>query len=173
MSRILLALTLFASVLFSTQTQSKPFVQTHWKDEPVEVVSVKLYGKTINPKDRVTKEELEALEITIKNVSESPISYVSALVTSPTSNRDQVMPATAFIFGSENGSKPCLQPNEQAVMRFVWSTGDWSLGQEAQLRLYHVYWNNDKNVIWSSGDIETLGPDGIYYLKRPEVARYR
>src|SRR4051794_6656876 len=91
------------------QQTTKPFVVTHFKNEPLEIVSVRLNGAAVQPNDRVTLDDLGKLEVTIKNVSEKDISYASAIVISPTDNREDIIPMTGFAFGSRAGTEPYLK----------------------------------------------------------------
>lgn len=76
-------------VLFSTvsgqQGHTKTLTVGHFKHEPVEVVSTKLCGATVTPRTAFTigDDWTKDLEITIKNVSEQPVSYVNVLLYTP------------------------------------------------------------------------------------------
>jgi len=119
-------LTVFSLILatlltYHLQDPSKVIKVIHWKDEPAEIVSVKLRGRTINPGDTISSYPnwSKDLEITIKNVSEKPITFVSLFIIAMNDTRSDSVSSTVYSFGSipgGDGVVQYLQPNETAVL---------------------------------------------------------
>jgi len=64
----------------------------HFKDEPLEILSIKLCGTELRlDKDMVSQDDLKELVVTVNNISEKPISLATIFIVSA-SDKDEVMP---------------------------------------------------------------------------------
>jgi len=143
----------------------------HFKDEPLEILSIKLRGTELRlDKDMVSQDDLKELVVTVKNISEKPISLATIFIVSA-SDKDEVMPSTGLIFNPGKDG-PMLQPDEVTTMKWRYSSGDASIGKEWQLQLDEVIWDHDASVKWSSGFMLERVEDGKYYPRKKPLAKY-
>ncbi|MGI8734822.1 MAG: hypothetical protein ACR2LM_16130 [Pyrinomonadaceae bacterium] len=170
-------------VLFSTvsgqQGHTKTLTVGHFKNEPVEVVSIKLCGATVTPGTAFTigDDWTKDLEITIKNVSEQPVSYVNVLLYTPADEgSNQMISNSDYEFGSRpdfDGPVSLLQPNETAKLVHRFTHGNTRHPQPAQILFQQVFWNNDKWLMWDAGKLmrRVSEDEMIYKPVAPSGAR--
>ena len=172
-------LTIISLILTSLLTSifqgpSKVMKVGHWKDEPAEIVSVKLRGRTLNHGDSLdpypnwTKD----LEITVRNVSDRPISYASVELSTSNDSGSDAIALTLYSFGSIPGGDGVVQylkPNETALLTYQWTTGNPLDPRPADIDLRVVFWNNDKMVQWRAGRLLYFIGDGRYVPKPKSV----
>lgn len=85
-SRPVLALLLIVILLplgMAQQAKQRVVQLSVFRDSPVEIVAVKVKGAEVKPKQKFSGDSdwLNGMTITLKNVSERPIAYVSVLIT--------------------------------------------------------------------------------------------
>ncbi|HZJ45861.1 MAG TPA: hypothetical protein VFD63_18955 [Pyrinomonadaceae bacterium] len=167
MNLIVISLILTSLLTFNLQGPSKVIKIIHWKDEPAEIVSVKLRGRTINPGDTISSYPNwpKELEITVKNVSEKPITFVSLFMLAMNDSRSDSISTTVYSFGSipgGDGVVQYLQPNQTAVLTHQGTVGDVLDPHTAEISLDSVYWNNNKSVKWKTGRMYRQVSDRAY-----------
>ena len=158
---------------------SKSLTIGHFKDEPVEVVSIRLGGRTLVPGDLFTPTEgwTKGLEITIKNVSERPVSYVTvALLTSAPPGTSDSISSSEYRFGShpDSDSEPTfLQPQETARLAHEFTLGNATDPRPAQILIQTVFWDNDNSRMWGTGKIlrRKSESEPVYERDQPMVRR--
>lgn len=157
-TRSLAAFLLLLTPCLAVSAQQRKITINHFKDEPVEIVSVKLDGLAIQP-DRSFQTSAGwtgRLEIKIKNVSEYPVSSVEvSLSIESRSEQHKAATNSNYYFGN----LPCgdkielLQPGQTATLKHAGTFGDANYSGVAELALQSVVWNNDDSLIWTGGRI--------------------
>lgn len=162
------------------QGPTKTLTVGHLKNEPVEVVSIKLGGVTVTTGTPFTVGDdwTKDLEITIKNVSEQPVSYVSVLLYTPADEGSRQMISNShYELGSRpdsDGPASFLQPNETAKLVHRFTHGNLRHPRPAQILFQQVFWNNDKWLMWETGKLKRRVSEDqmIYKPIPPSGARY-
>ena len=179
---MLLVLTRKQARAYSPQ-EVKSLTIGHFKDEPVEVVSVKLRGKSLSlavggDVFAPTEDWTEHLEIAIKNVTEQPVSYVRVdlLTLAPAGSKDSIS-NSEFTFGNhpDSGDAPVfLQPDQTATLVHRGTHGTPADPRPAQILIQDVFWNNDNKVMWNAGKLvyRVSEKEPIYKRKSSSGAKY-
>jgi hypothetical protein len=168
---------LLTVVVCSGQTTSQKLSIRNAVNAPVEVVKVKINGGQLSPGDKIapTLNWPSKLEVTVKNITEEPVSYVEVAVFSDRDNTLGVRAFNSFLtFGATKSYTPVfLQPNETVVLTHTFTAGDVFDFSEAQLELRSVYWNNDDSYFWHLGSKLRRRSDGDGYdIDRQPAAKY-
>lgn len=180
-TRSMLLLTLAASLLptLISAQQTKPRVVRlkPFRDQPVEIVAVKVNGIPIKPNQKIDGDSdwLNGMAITLKNVSDKPVAYVSVMVAVPYGKKnDRTVNAGAV---SHYGARS-LRAGEAYPPGFVkpapllpGATVDVFLSEtecdqlrshlahnnastdiaDLNLRLYEVFYEGDSETKWMTG----------------------
>ena len=173
MRKLLVFLTLLTMSTLAV-AQSRRISIDHFKDEPVEIVSMTLGGVTLQPGDHINSDPTwpSRLEITVKNVTDKPISKVQILMFTPVESEQTTPFAVYYYFIRQQGA--FLQPNATVVL--TPATGPYTgavSNDPATVTIQKVEWNSDKSYYWSAGQIMRRGADDKYYPDPPSQARYR
>ena len=119
------------------QKKERMVKQSLYRNQPVEIVGVKIKGVSINPKQKFNEADdwLDDVAITLKNTISRPIAYVSILVTAPHVKADGTLTtlpdgepvhvATQIVYGIKpslpDDPSPIyvvpLQPNETVTLK--------------------------------------------------------
>jgi hypothetical protein len=152
------------------QSQSRQLVLTHSKDEPVEIISITLDGVEIKPGDRVSADDKwpSRMIITIKNVSDKPISWVQIEAFIKRNETEAEFDATY-----EFRNNGLLQVNETATLTGRDSLEGVTTNNPMKLQIQRVEWNNDPSVRWSMGRMFKRDSKGGYVPENDPVARYQ
>lgn len=165
----------------SAQQKSQRVVQQRVvRDQPVEITAVKIKGSLVEPKRAFAADDdwLDGMTITVKNVYDKPIAYVSVLVSAYLENNGQrfkrngndIQAAVPMNYGSEPPRpgapvppySPPLQPgasldltlSEHARddLKSLLMEGNASTNvKEITVRLYEVFFEGDSDTKWSDG----------------------
>lgn len=182
---MLVFLTGFPAFGVGQQLKDRLLDQVIYKDQPVEIVAVKVKGAPIKPKQKIAgdKDWLKGLTVSVKNVSDQPVSYISVLVGAPfIENGERILATTLLQYGevpmypdepprSPNRAlrKP-VPPGETAELTLVKEHANelFSLLQtqrastditELSVRLYQVFFLGDDNKTWHTGRYYSRDPD--------------
>ena len=180
MLKTVLTVVLLLAVSLAVRAQTRTLAMNHFKDEPIEVVSVSLCGTTITPGEPffATGDYAKDLTINIRNLSDQPVSMVSlALVVSGSSASDTVMNANYSFGARPSPTQPgtMLQPGATAVLMHEGTFGEVGTPKPARLLLTDVYFNSDDSYKWAGGRMrrKVEGSDPLTYTNEPEPqARY-
>jgi hypothetical protein len=171
-----LSVALVVALFVAGQSTSKKLTVVSFKSPPVEILRIKLNGKILKPNDSFTptSDWTSNLEVTVKNVSEQPVSCVQVLLYSDKVDAAEVMTFnTDFTFGAPKSDVPVfIQPNETVVLSHTWTYGDIFDFSSASIVVQYVYWNNDETTYWGAGRILHKGQDGNYYAEPRPSAKY-
>ncbi|MBA3320243.1 MAG: hypothetical protein H0T45_02185, partial [Pyrinomonadaceae bacterium] len=132
---------------------------TQIKNLPVVLLAIKMGDQTLTPGTPFVVSEgwLETLSLTIKNVSDKPVSYVayslSNLTDTPETRGDAY-----FTFGQDarfdQPAQQMIGVGERVQVPMTDALGDFSfITKPLELHIRDVFWNNDKSVKWSGGDL--------------------
>jgi hypothetical protein len=151
----LVCLMVVASV-FGSQEQRKRITVDHFKNEPVEIVRIRIDGRTLTPNDNqieATSDWPVKVEITVKNTSELPVSYI--LVEALEKEEDSILSVSAYKFGisAEKGlQSELLEPGKTAVLKYKYTSalrpsrpsGSLTPSRPIIVHVVEVFWNNDQ-----------------------------
>lgn len=174
MNLTITSLILSSLITSHLQGPSKVMKVGHWKDEPAEIVRVKLRGRTISHGNSLDAypDWTKDLEITVKNVSDKSISYASVELSTSNDSGSDAIALTLYSFGSIPGGDGVVQylkPNETALLTYQWTTGDPLDPRPAEISLRVVFWNNDKLILWRAGRLlQLVDPDTGRYVPKPK-----
>jgi hypothetical protein len=165
----------------SAQQKSQRVVQQRVvRDQPVEITAVKIKGSLVEPKRAFAADDdwLDGMTITVKNVFDRPVAYVSVLVSAYLENNGQrfkrngndIQAAVPMNYGSAPSRpgepvppySPPLQPgasldltlSERARddLKSLLMEGNASTDvKEITVRLYEVFFEGDSDTMWSDG----------------------
>ena len=165
----------------SAQQKSQRVVQQRAvRDQPVEITAVKIKGSLVEPKRAFAADDdwLDGMTITVKNVFDKPVAYVSVLVSAYLENNGQrfkkngndIQAATPLRYGAEPPRpgepvppySPPLQPGASLDLTFsersrddlksLLTEGNASTNiKEITVRLYEVFFEGDSDTMWSLG----------------------
>ena len=159
-----------------------------YRDQPVEIVAVKVKDATIHPKRKFAgnSDWLNGMTVTLKNVSERPVAYVSVLVGAPfEKNGERISAGVDLQYGatpllpgevapvSTSARRP-LPPGETADVVLSEEKRDelYSLLQEnnastditeLSIRVYDVFFEGDSEMRWRGGRIYRRDPNDPWY----------
>jgi hypothetical protein len=145
---------------------------------PVEIVSIKLNGKELQPSEKIKGDDgwLQGLSFTLKNISGKPISYVAVGLRFPRPNNGIVIYYLSYgvdlSYGQPNTepSPPSIQPGEAkdlvltnenyAAFLRIMAAGEGSKSADTvPYYIERVCFENDRYLIWQGG-----------YLKRRDLS---
>ena len=156
-TRLLASLFLLLLALCSSvSAQQRTITISHVKDEPVEIVGLKLKEVSIQPEVSFQAAEgwTKDLEIKIKNVSDEPISFMELILVVDSRTKPDTAAFNAFYsFGAARESNVRLQPNDTVVLRHTQTLGDLSAPGTARIVMRTVMWNGDDSRKWYGGKI--------------------
>jgi len=138
----------------SVSAQQRTITISHVKDEPVEIVGLKLKEVSIQPEVSFQAAEgwTKDLEIKIKNVSDEPISFMELILVVDSRTEPDTAAFNAFYsFGAARESNVRLQPNDTVVLRHTQTLGDLSAPGNARIVMRTVMWNGDDSEKWYGG----------------------
>ena len=184
LSRLMFGVTLeilLPALNIAQQTNQRIVILRAYKDQPVEIVSVKVKGVPIAPKRKFTVdgEWLNHITITAKNVFDKPIAYLSVLVGAPyEKDGKQISAGVELQYGAAPADpggpaspyRPPLLPGESVVLVFSESLRDQLRSilisdntstdvSEISIRLYEIYFQGDNNTKWSTGTMLRRDPN--------------
>jgi hypothetical protein len=155
---------------------------------PVEIVSIKLNGKEIQPGEKIQGNDdwLQGLGFTLKNISEKPIAYVNVILLFPQPN-GFVGYSLAYGVDSSNGSPrlatspPPILPGANiylslskdkypGFLRILDLGGAARSFDTAPYYLDKVCFEGEPDLLWSGGMIKRRDPNNPTEFKA--IARY-
>lgn len=155
---------------------------------PVEIRSIKLNGKDIQPGEKIKGDDnwLQGLSFTLKNISDKPIAYVDVGLRFP-------QPKGIVVYSLNNGvdfsrgeprrtsSPPAIQPGETLdlvltkekypiFLRILAQGGASSSFDTAPYFIERVCFENEPDVIWEGGNLKRRDPN--QFTKFNVIERY-
>ena len=177
-TRLLATFLLLLTPCLAVRAQQRTITISHVKDEPVEIVSMKLKDVSIQPNVsfQVADKWTEDLEITIKNVSDDAISFAELILVVYSRTEPDTAAFNAFYrFGTALESSVRLQPNETVVLSHFRTLGDLSAPGTARIMIQTVMWNGDDSEKWYGGKklrrIQNEPP--VYRPVQTPLSKYR
>jgi hypothetical protein len=197
-SRVMSISILFvAGQAYSLGQQLKDRLVEHvvYKDQPVEIIAVKVKGSPIKPKQKFPGEKdwLAGMTVTVKNVSDQPVSYISVIVGAPyIENGERITATTQLQYGAMPlfPGEPPRPPNpavrkplpqgQTAELTLVKEHRDqlyWLLQRhnastdirELSVRLYQVFFAGDDDATWLTGRMYRRDPDNPWRWIRADA----
>lgn len=144
---------------------------------PVEILSIKLKGKEIQPGEKIKGDDdwLQGLSFTLKNISDKPIAYVAAGLRFPQPNGFVVYSLNYGVDLSRGerrreSSPPAIQPGETfdlvltkekyLVFLHILALGKASRSFDtAPYLIERVCFENEPDVIWEGGSLKRRDPN--------------
>jgi hypothetical protein len=152
---------------YAGQSSSKKLIIRSFKNPPVEIVSIKLNGRTLKSNDSFSPSSdwTSNLEVTVKNVSEQIVTGVEvSLYAEKVDAADVATFNTDLTFGAPRSFTPVfLPPDGMAVLSHTFTHGDIFDFDYASIVVQRVYTKNDNTFIWSAGRMLRRSPDGHSY----------
>lgn len=170
---ILVAVLCFVST-GSSQTVSKRIELANFPNPPVEILSVKLGNKELDNEELFvpTPDWTSKLEVTVKNVSTRPVSFVAIYLYAPGDTDDaEATFGTTLEFWAHDGVAP-IQPGENAKLKHTFTHGNILDSGPARIQVDKVEWENDPVNVWMGGKMWIIGPNGEYSRAPKGTARY-
>lgn len=170
--------------VLAQQTKQRVILLKPYKDQPVEIVAVKVKGAFIKPKQKFDGDGdwLNGMEIKLKNVSDRPVAYASVLVGAEYAKRDgdPVNAGTVLHYGAQSPpqgqtypagfTKPApLLPGATVNLVLADKARDQLQSHltlnnastditELNLRVYVVFFEGDSDTKWSMGGMLRRNP---------------
>jgi hypothetical protein len=159
-----------------------------FRDPPVEITLIKIKGSPVEPKRAFAADDnwLEGMTISVKNVFDKPIAYVSVMVSAYlennngqrfTRNGNDIQAAVHLHYGSAPSRPgepvppytPPLQPGASLNLTFSERSRDelksllteWDAStdvKEITVRLNEVFFEGDSDTMWSNGSMLRRDP---------------
>ena len=154
--------------------QGKRITIDHFKHEPVEIVSIKQSGTLLQIGDSIktVPDWPTTIEITIKNVSPEPVSYIEVSLYSVGPGDKDTTFYSNYIYGSRAGGARLLQPGETTTLTRDKVSGDLNGTEPAKVLIQRVMWNNDDSRMWSGGKLLRKNPTTKQYEKEGEAVAH-
>ena len=146
---------------------------------PVEILSIKLNGKDVQPGEKIRGDEswLHGLSFTLKNISDKPLAYVSVGLQFPQPKRVVgyfLNYGVDFSRGEprRDTSPPAIQPGEtfelaltkenyRSFLYVLAQAGGSSDFDTAKYYIDRVSFENERDVIWEGGYLKRRDPSQI------------
>lgn len=151
---------------------------------PVEIVSIKLKGKAIEPGEKIQADDdwLRGLSFTLKNVSDKPISYVEIGLRFPHAADPRDFTTYLLKYGQEDSprrnagpqiaSVRPIQPGETIAIalsvdkypffqHMMSSTGVSSSVEEAAYFIDRIFFSDEPDLMWRGGKLLRRDPSDI------------
>jgi hypothetical protein len=184
-SLLVIAFAVFLPHLCSAQQVKQRVVQrVPYRDQPVEIVAVKVKGVPIEPKQEFDGDNdwLNGMTLTLKNISDRPVAYVSVLVGAPYGQRNDRTNAGAVLHYGARSLRPGenypagfikpepLAPGQKVdlvlaererdqLQSYLEEKNASSDITELNVRLYEVFFEGDSDTMWSTGRMLRLDPN--------------
>lgn len=157
----------------------KPAFDLNKVQMPVEIVSISLNGKEIQPGEKIKGNDdwLQGLSFTLKNVSGKPLAYVEIALRFPQPNG---FVAYSLNYGVDfsrgtprrESSPPAIQPGEsldlvltkeryQVFLNVLAKGGASSSFEVAPYYIERVCFDDEPDVIWEGGNLKRKDPNQI------------
>lgn len=185
-SLLVIAFTVLLSVLGIAQQVKQRVVQlVPYRDQPIEIVAVKVKGVPIKPKQKFDGDSdwLNGMTVTLKNVSDRPVAYVSVLMGVPYGKKNSrpVNAGAVLQYGvrslrpGENYPAGFIKPEpllpgetvdvvltereRDQLHSYLAEKGASTEITELNVRLYEVFFEGDSDTKWSTGRMLRLDPN--------------
>ncbi len=156
------------------QSVTKHIELANFPNPPVEILSVKLGNKLLDNEEKfvATADWTSKLEVTVKNVSERPVSFIEIFLYTPGDTDEAMAVFNAFLeFKSGNGVD-AAPPGQNVKLKHRSAHGNILDSRPARIQINRVEWENDPVNVWLGGEMWIRSPDGTYSKPPKAMTRY-
>ena len=201
-SILVFALAVFLPALNIAQQTRERFVRlVVYKDQPVDIVNIRVKGFPINPKHKFAgdKDWLNGITITLKNITDKPVAYVSVLVgayyekngkrlkrdsmdaqtgieltygTQPPRTNEPAPPYTAPLLPGETTDLVLSVSSRDELYSLLRTESASTDLAELSVRVYEVFFEGDSDIKWETGGMLRRDPKDprLWVTIRPGIS---